>query len=208
MNPIYDNIEDMGLTPDYQSWESAASPFFEEAINMTNPTTIIEVGSWKGVSAIKMASLMKQRGKPFKIYCVDTWLGSADHLLDTWMRPKDWKFPMKHGYPQVYFQFLTNVKAAGHHDVIEPITATSTEGARILARKNVSAELIYIDGSHEYEDTYQDLCFYIQLLKPLGILFGDDFRSHIGVFHAAMRFAHERKLTLGEQKPFFILRKP
>jgi predicted O-methyltransferase YrrM len=39
---------------------------------------------------------------------------------------------------------------------------------------DVKADLIYIDGSHDEKDVYDDLSVYWDLLSPGGVVFGDD----------------------------------
>jgi len=52
-------------------------------VHVTRPRLIIEVGSWKGGSAIQMGSVVRKRGWgcKTKIVCVDTWLGTATDML-------------------------------------------------------------------------------------------------------------------------------
>ncbi len=57
-------------------------------------------------------------------------------------------------------------------------------------RTNLRADLIYIDGSHEEEDVYQDLLDYTPLVAPGGVIFGDDW-SWTGVRDAVTRYSRE-----------------
>lgn len=174
----------MGFAVDLQGWNSD-HPVFDRLVEETQPETIIEVGTWKGRSAKHLAEASKAR-----IYCVDTWLGGIDHVMSE--KPVDDLKCDLAGSPQLYHQFLRNFQEEPEIAArIHPIQNTSTNGARLLAHCNVQAELIYIDGSHEYADVYADLVAYAQLLKPGGVLFGDDFRSFPGVFAAVLRFAYE-----------------
>jgi len=200
MNP-YDDIESMGLAVDNQTWHSSSAPIFEELIDELKPKTIIEVGSWKGVSAMVMARL----GRPYDshVHCVDTWLGDVYHLINGDKIPRD-----KWGGSQLYHQFLTNVKAAGLHDQITPYPMTSSDGARYLAHKGTTAQLIYIDGSHHMEDCYQDLKNFWPLLEKGGVMFGDDHLVFSGVFAAVIRFSCEMNLNFKTQDPHWIIRKP
>lgn len=45
---------------------------------------------------------------------------------------------------------------------------------QVFAENSLAADLIYIDGSHEYWDVILDLTNYYPLLKDGGIMFGDD----------------------------------
>jgi hypothetical protein len=138
-----------------QGWGSS-DPLFEEIIRAIKPKIIVEVGSWKGASAINMAKIVKSLGLDCKIICVDTWLGSPEHFLG---QQPSWRASLRlsHGYPQLYFTFLANVVRQGVDDVIIPIAATSESGAVILASKGVRPDMVYIDAAHEYEPALRDL---------------------------------------------------
>ncbi len=60
----------------------------------------------------------------------------------------------------------------------------SVMGAKYLQWANVSADLIYIDASHEYEDVKADIEAYMPILKPGCTMFGDDFSAFEGVARA------------------------
>lgn len=177
-----------GLPPetDMQGWNSE-HPIFKQLIDEIQPRRIVEVGTWKGASAIHMASLCEA-----EIFCVDTWLGGIDHALSD--KPVDQLPRDEHGAPRLYHQFLRNVASTPFAARIRPIQQTSLNAAKILhsAPMTELIDLIYVDGSHEYDDVYADLCAYHALLAPGGRIFGDDFRTFPGVFTAVIRYAHER----------------
>ncbi len=159
------------LPKDVTGW-NYSHVIFKQLIEQTNPKVIIEVGTWKGGSAIKMGNYLKQSNRQAKIYCVDTWLGA----LEFWTRFKDSEernLMLKNGYPQVYYQFLSNVVHNDLQDIIIPVPMPSTMGAAVLKDYGVTAELIYVDGSHEYEDVKADIKAYKELCT--GIIFGDDY---------------------------------
>jgi predicted O-methyltransferase YrrM len=178
------NVPDIkGYTPehalDLQGWHGNF-PVFEELIAELKPKTIIEVGSWKGQSTTSMAQACKKLGLRSKIYCVDTWLG-ADEF---WPGTPDHNLYLKYGYPSVYYRFLSNVYHCGVQDIIVPVPMPSKMGARYLKKNNVIADLIYIDGSHEYEDVISDIDSYLPLVRKGGIFFGDDYYGWPGVAKA------------------------
>ncbi|HYB97526.1 MAG TPA: class I SAM-dependent methyltransferase [Candidatus Limnocylindrales bacterium] len=200
---VYAGVESLGLDVDRQTWDSTDSPIFAEMIAETQPRTIVEVGSWKGCSAIKMAELTEHLGT--KIYCVDTWLASPEHFVRANV---DYKFPVSaQGRPLLYEQFLVNVKAAGYADRIIPILNTSHNGAQILKFHSVTAELIFIDGCHDYYPCFADIEQYWPMLTPgVGQMFGDDFRTFPGVFHAVLRFSHERGAKFRESGKHWVMK--
>jgi hypothetical protein len=172
------------------------------------PRVVIEVGTWKGATAIRLASFLKQQGVDAVVICVDTWLGSVEHWegsIPGWdIRPH-----LRHGYPALYYQFLANVLHSGCEDLIVPVPNTSANAACWLRRQGVTADLVYIDGSHEEDDVYRDLCNYWRLLRPAGALVGDDWHAYwFGVICAVNRFARERDLSVRTSEQTWMLRKP
>lgn len=169
------------LPPDIRGWNSN-KPIFKDLIDRVNPTTIIEVGCWKGASTIEMAKHTKAT-----IFCVDTWLGA----LEFYTEPTNDRDLMKfHGYPQVYYQFLSNIIHAGIVDQVEVFPVTSDIGAYLCP----FADLIYIDGSHQYEDVKKDTANYWPLLRHGGIMFGDDYGN--GAFPGVKKAVDESGLKI------------
>ena len=69
------------------------------------------------------------------------------------------------------------------------------------------ADLIYLDGSHEEEDVYQDIVAWWDLVSRGGVLVGDDW-SWDGVRMAVSRFASENGLTITHRHDKWELRHP
>jgi len=197
-----------GYPTDLQGWHSDHDTF-RELIEEAAPSVIIEVGSWKGASALNMAQLTEDRldiNDGARIYCVDTWLGGYEMLLHEDKPPHN--LFRRYGYPHIYEQFIANVHPTGYAKRIYPIAQTSVNGARMLRSCEVTADLIYIDGSHQMEDVYEDLRNYWALLRPGGIMFGDDWEL-TGVEISVKRFCLEMNLPCQiASEIFWILRKP
>jgi predicted O-methyltransferase YrrM len=176
--------------------ERRKNPVLTRLVEELRPRLVVEVGSWKGWTAIEIASQLRRMELDAAVVCVDTWLGSVEHWdgsAPSWdVRPL-----LKHGYPTLYFQFLANVMHKGCSDLIVPLPNTSANAAKLLARHRVSADLVYIDASHEEEDVYRDLCDYWRLLRPGGVMAGDDWHARwYGVICAVNRFVKEHRLPL------------
>ncbi len=181
------------LPLDMQGWGSQ-SPIFESVIVTTKAALIIEVGSWKGSSAINMASLMKKHGIAGEIVCVDTWLGGEQLWLDP-QGPN--ASPRRFGRPTVYEQFIANIIHSKHTDLITPLPVDSITAATVLSKKQVSADAIYIDASHDYDHVFADLQAWWPLLKTGGIFFGDDYHPMWdGVIRAVNTFAQQKGLPV------------
>ena len=139
--------------------------------------------------------------------CVDTWLGSIEHWKGC-IRGWDIRPYLKHGYPTLYYQFLANVLHQECHDVVVPVPNTSSNAARWFSGQQIVADLVYLDGSHEEDDVYSDLCNYWKLLRPGGVLVGDDWHAYwFGVICAVNKFVRERDLPLEISGQKWLIRK-
>jgi hypothetical protein len=174
-------------------------PIFEEAIKALKPHLIVEVGSWKGKSAVHMAKLAKQFDDEVIVLCIDTWLGSdmvhqfAHKNDDIWGMRKLYN----RGYPTMYFQFLANVCYEGLQDTIVPFPNVSSVAAQWLSQQTFQADIVYIDGCHDEDGCYLDLHHYWPIVRDGGVMFGDDFSAlWYPVICAVNRFAKENGLKL------------
>ena len=97
-NP-YDGFPAEKFKVDMQGW-GHDSPIFEHVIHTYRPSRMIEVGTWKGASAINTARLMKRYQIPDpQLLCVDTWLGSIENWLDPHGRERLGGRPFGDGTP-------------------------------------------------------------------------------------------------------------
>lgn len=192
-NP-YATLNEADYPLDLEGWNSRY-PNFERMIDEIQPHLIIEVGSWKGASAIHMAGLLAQKKLPAQIICVDTWLGSAD----SWQLPQNTESgrntPLSHGYPTLFYQFLANVKHYGMQNMITPLPQPSLSAARWLRERRVTADLVFIDASHEEDDVYADLQYYWPILREGGAMFGDDY-DKLSVSKGVHHFARDLNLAV------------
>jgi hypothetical protein len=181
-----ENVFDLAdlLPLDLQGWAST-HPIFEQVIGSLKPQLIYEVGTWKGASAVHMGKLMRGLGLKGEIVCIDTFLGSPEHWTNPEFRPE---LKLKNGHPQLYWQFLSNVVHENLQDIITPFPISSTAGAFVLQRAPQRPDMVYIDAGHEYEDVIRDLELYWTLLRPGGVLVGDDF---VPLWHGVIRAASE-----------------
>lgn len=201
MSP-YEGFDASAWPDDVQGWGSE-DPLFLEVMAAVKPRLIVEVGSWKGASAIHMARMAETLRLDCRILCVDTWLGSAEHALG---QKPEWResLRMRHGFPQLYYTFLANVVRAGMAGRIVPLANTSDNAALILKAKGLAPDLVYVDGAHEEAAVYRDLRAYWDLLAEDGALIGDDYEWG-GVRRAAERFAAEIGRPLDVRGSKFVL---
>lgn len=190
----YDGFDPAPWPDDVAGWGSQ-SPAFGELIEAIRPSRVIEIGTWKGGSALTMANHLERLGLDCEILCVDTWLGALEMWTDITDPLRHGSLRLRHGYPTLYYTFLANVVRAGRQNRITPFPVPSLTAAQWCALHGVLADLIYLDGSHEEEDVYQDLLTWWDIVRPGGVLVGDDW-GWDGVRLAVQRFAAENHLAV------------
>lgn len=202
----YDGFDPAPYPLDVTGWGST-HPWFNDVITQFRPRSILEVGTWKGASAINMARVARRLVPDAQVLCVDTWLGSHQVL---WSNPEFRRqLLLKNGFPQQYFQFLANVVHSGLKDAIFPMPMTSYAATGILKQAGMQFGVIYIDAHHDEDEVLGDVNRCWELLAPGGMMFGDDYLvTEPGVIAAVNRFVADRKLYLftaqekwGVQKP-------
>lgn len=188
---IYKLFKPLPKQPVIFGWGSD-DPNFKTVIDDVQPKLIVEVGSWLGASALHMASLAPEA----EIICVDTWLGADEFWLTFDGKSDETRdLLLKNGYPGVYYQFLSNIYHSDAKDRITPMPMPSRMASRLLSKLGVVPDLIYIDGSHQYEDVLDDLRHYWPLLRRGGTMFGDDYFTFMEVRHAVETFCQETGAT-------------
>lgn len=199
---IYENFPYDPTKVDLQGW-GGTHGIFAHCINKIKPKLIIEVGTWKGRSAITMAKCLRRYGLAGEILCVDTWLGNPQH----WLAPKELKHSadtqfwyeslrIENGYPNLYKTFLNNVISQNLQEYITPLPLPSESAFFVLDSLGVKADMIYIDAGHEYESVERDIRLYWQLLNDGGVMLFDDYNSYYwkGVTKAVNEFAAKNNL--------------
>jgi predicted O-methyltransferase YrrM len=147
---------------------------------------ILEVGSWVGASALTwLFALDQYAGGNGTVFCCDLW--EPYHPIDARRRaliggvlPEgDPALAMEvaagAGIPFELFQY--NVKIAGGGDRVVAIKAKSE--AVLPSFADASFDIVYIDGDHRMAAMKADLAQGMRLVRPGGILCGDDFDEPI-----------------------------
>ena len=116
---------------------------------------IVEVGSHLGRSTVAMAAHTKG-----KVYAFDDWKGPRDIGLE---KPGDF-----------YAEFLENVKGLP----VVPLRGDHSNAQLMLEAGE--PDMVFIDGSHEYEDVKRDIMAWKTRMKKTGLLCGHDI-SYPGV---------------------------
>jgi hypothetical protein len=104
----------------------------------TPALAVVEIGSWKGRSAIAIASGLDRAGAGF-VYAVDP------HERAT------------------YEALCLNVAGAGLEPYVRPLRTGSTEARARFGAQSVG--MLFVDGSHRYEDVVADIESWLPLLS-------------------------------------------
>jgi hypothetical protein len=160
------------LCPDVLGWfhhEKALLPLLKQE----RPLICVEIGSFRGASAIPQALTMAEWGG--RLTCIDPW----------------------RAFPGSYESMQENVARYGAVNC-ELWQMTSLEAAEQWAgEKREPPEWVYVDGDHEEVSVAADLAAWWDLLAPGGIILGDDYGNPDwpGVTAAWNAFARDKRLN-------------
>ena len=198
------------VKPSDVSWitYTSSASAIEAQLTAVHPLRFaIEVGSFVGSSAVATwGPLMRRRGG--LLLAIDTWQGSASMRLGRKQRkymPLD-----DEGSPKTYRLFLDRILAHGLNETIVPLPMASLTAARAVELLSWRVDLIYVDSAHEAGETLLELVKYWRLLRPGGVMLGDDL-SWPAVRTDVLTFATCLGMTpdlLGANKNMWMLRKP
>lgn len=173
---------------------------FSVAAALPTRGTLVEIGSWMGLSGITMANaLYSTRNMDARIYCVDTWLGSPEH--------QNFDF-IKHD--EMFRIFLANLRGTRADLLVRPVRAPSLEAAARF--RDGSIDVLFIDGDHSYEACLDDMLHWLPKVRPGGLVVGHDCYTEPdnGVYRATLRFTELTGIPVQVVNGlrFFALRKP
>jgi hypothetical protein len=195
---------------DVQGWGSD-DPIFAELVRRTRPSAVLEVGTWKGASAITICDQLVQAGLPeTPVVCVDTWLGSRE-MIGVPSSNENRGLHRRNGYPEIYRTFLRNIHSRGHETRIVPFPQTSRAALRWLRERVERFDLVYLDSSHDEADVFDDCTGAWPLLRgPGAVMFGDDFDPlhWPGVIQAVERWSAQAGVTIEIRGRFWIATHP
>lgn len=183
-----------------EDWMDFQDLYSEMIDHFPDNSHFVEIGSWKGRSAAYMAVELINSGKKIKFDCVDTWLGSQEHLepsspffVQELIKDKDW----------LYYEFLKNIRPVS--DFINPIRMSSLEAVSLY--ENRSLDFVFIDASHEYDDVKKDIVAWYPKVKKGGYLCGHDYTTFDGVRKAVDETIIFNRLNWSLKKSYWIHRK-
>jgi hypothetical protein len=147
--------EGVKVSAEIEGWFDFRDVYDYVAATLPVMPDFVEVGSWKGKSAVYLAHRLQDLGKQGQIDCVDTFQGDADT-----------------GIESVHGQFDRNTRAAKSQGVI--VTQDGTSLFHAALRQDASLDGIFIDASHDYESVKADIAAWLPKVKAGGFFGGHD----------------------------------
>jgi len=153
-------------TKNIEGWLSRQEGFFLYQLAGKVKGAVVEIGSWKGKSTIWLAGGAK------KIYAIDPHIGSPEKKKE-------------YGRVNTFLEFKKNIEASGFKNRIVPIVKTSDKAAESFHHP---IGLLFIDGSHIYEDVKKDLTLWLPKVRRGGWVLIHDASVLSGPWKAACKF--------------------
>jgi len=162
---------------------------FNLAAELPQGGNYLEVGSWMGLSSIIFSNgLLANLNLDAKVYCVDTWEGSAEHQTDETVRSG-----------MLYQTFLSNVSKASMDRFIRPVKGKSEQVAEKWPGPFM--DIIFIDGDHTFEGCYNDVKAWLPWLNKKGRMVGHDAVPEKGVARALEKLSGELGVSFRVHEP-------
>lgn len=155
----------------------------------------VELGVWKGESSEKFLR------KCAHLHLVDPWsctsyeqsdeFGDYEGYLNRYSKLVGSRDPNE--FQKYYDNIAEQVK---HKFANNPVTIHRCTTTDFFEYFNEKVDWVYVDALHSYEGCLADLHNSLKILKPNGIIFGDDYGNKPGVVQAVNKFIEQTGLTL------------
>jgi predicted O-methyltransferase YrrM len=172
------------------------------AKNCKGNGVIVEIGSWKGRSTVCLAKGSKE-GKKLKVYAIDPHANTPSH--------KDL------GEASTLVTFKRNISSAGVDEIVVPLVKTSAEARKTWGAtpricqghpSSKAVQLLFIDGSHEYQMVKLDFELWFPEVVNGGIVAFHDTTDHAGPYRVVKEFVcKSRNLRKRALKPKNLFKK-
>lgn len=157
----------------------------------------VEVGSWKGRSAIYMAIEIMNSQKEIQLDCVDTWTGSIEHADEESLAYD----PIVFENEMLFKEFMNNTEP--YRSIINPIRMDSFSASALYDHE--SLDFVFLDSSHEYEHIITELSLWVPKIKRTGVIAGHDYHASPGVHHGVNHYFHNNENYCPEGKCVLVI---
>lgn len=134
-----------------QGYFTFSKLYSDMAKKFGNNSHFVEVGSWKGRSAVYMGVEIINSEKNIKFDCIDFW-------------------GYKYG-DSVYSIFLNNIKPL--NGIVNHYRMLSVDASKLY--EDNSLDFVFIDASHKYADVLDDIKHWYPKIKNGGVIAGHDY---------------------------------
>jgi hypothetical protein len=141
----------------YDDWFSANIIVWENIVNKINEINYLEIGSFEGRSTV----FIKELNNLKSLMAIDIWEG-ADIYNNI-------------NFNKVYENFKNNINIRTNNDNTKNINFLKISSDDFFKNNKVYYNLIYIDGSHHYEQVKKDFINSFNFLENNGYIICDDF---------------------------------
>lgn len=154
---IVHTIAESGLWhPEHQGWSTEILPFYTQmSERIPQGGTFVEVGVFLGRSLRYMAELRSD----LDIWAVDPWLDYDVGIHQEYVNR----------YGSLFRAFLASMPAA----VLDRIHIV--RGTAATVSLNINADMVYIDGAHDYRSVQADIAEFHRNVNVGGIIAGHDY---------------------------------
>lgn len=121
---------------------------------------IAEIGSWIGNGSTK--TIVEEIRGEGVLYCIDHWRGN-----DNVRRHQD----LVSNY-DIFNTFKYQVSSYGGTEIVKPMVMSSRDAASVIGDRQF--DLVFIDGTHSYDETISDIDLWLPKVASGGILCGHD----------------------------------
>ncbi len=151
--PLIDGVEGL-LVPNsgQERW------LFETALSLPDDAIIVEVGPYKGRATTALALACRATGR--RVFAIDTFCGNETNFK----REKENVFWGKEGFLE---DFTANLRKNDLDKYVIPLRGLSHAVAQTWAKP---IDMLFIDGSHDYDDVLRDVDLLFPWLKPGGVV--------------------------------------
>lgn len=151
---------------------------------------ILEIGSWAGASTIAWALAIRSSGRRGTVHCVDFWRPYFDLTINDDAIYAEMDNAARSG--SIFDTFKQNIANAGLSDLVSYTIGDAKDVLPCLTAN--SYQIVFVDGSHQYEAVLRDILQARRLVTDGGIVCGDDLELLLSEVDPA---AHERALKTG-----------
>ena len=151
--------------------------------------TIVEVGSYKGRSAVVLGNMVRELAPKSHIYCIDPFEAQLTLTGGIYEDP-------------TYDEFKSNIASRQLDEWVTPIVKKSTD----VEWGKGEIDLLHIDALHDYKSVTADFEHYIEYMSAGGLVLFHDRGVYPGVTRAIDEYVKGRRLyPLGQAFSLYLL---